>query len=240
MVRSFQDTGAVRHGAECFNYYFPQDLDAEYLVIWHGFEKKPWTHLTKSELQTFLLDRIDDDFSFPLNPKWVLCDAGPWRQMFHKLLESETARESLDAWLPGSLRDQLFCPAAIRTRVSARQHVWQCVKCSGPIAPLPVPDLPREPARSLNDVFARVCQGWSCALHSPMAFRLACKMTTMMRAIWPTWPSSSCVSTCRSTLGAPRRSCAPFVLSCGLWPKCHSPFSRDVATPRHRGTRSKV
>jgi hypothetical protein len=25
--------GVVRHGAECFNYYFPQEIDDEFLVI---------------------------------------------------------------------------------------------------------------------------------------------------------------------------------------------------------------
>jgi hypothetical protein len=36
-------TGAVRHGAECFNYYFPQDLDDEYLVIANDLPgNKPW------------------------------------------------------------------------------------------------------------------------------------------------------------------------------------------------------
>jgi hypothetical protein len=29
--------GAVRHGAECFNYHFPQNLDEDYLVTWDGF-----------------------------------------------------------------------------------------------------------------------------------------------------------------------------------------------------------
>ena len=33
-VRHLKLTGAVRHGAECFNFYFPQPLDEEYLVVW--------------------------------------------------------------------------------------------------------------------------------------------------------------------------------------------------------------
>ena len=32
-----QLNGAVRHAAESFNYYWPQDLDDEYLVVWDGF-----------------------------------------------------------------------------------------------------------------------------------------------------------------------------------------------------------
>eukprot|EP00913_Durusdinium_trenchii_P020120 g18908.t1 len=34
--------GAVRHGAECFNFYFPQDLDDEFLVISGTFGAEPW------------------------------------------------------------------------------------------------------------------------------------------------------------------------------------------------------
>lgn len=42
-VSHLKDTGAVRHGAECFNYYFPQDLDDEYLVIADGLPNNmPW------------------------------------------------------------------------------------------------------------------------------------------------------------------------------------------------------
>ena len=36
--------GAVRHGAECFNFYFPQDLDDEFLVVWDGAHRPRDTH----------------------------------------------------------------------------------------------------------------------------------------------------------------------------------------------------
>jgi len=29
--------GGVRHAAEAVNYYFPQELDDEFLVVWEGF-----------------------------------------------------------------------------------------------------------------------------------------------------------------------------------------------------------
>jgi hypothetical protein len=42
-VSRLSHSGAVRHGAECFNYYFPQDLDEEYLVIADDLpDNKPW------------------------------------------------------------------------------------------------------------------------------------------------------------------------------------------------------
>merc|ERR1719491_1834657 len=47
--------GAVRHGAECFNFYFPQELDPEYLVVWGGFPDKPWDYMDEKALRTFLM-----------------------------------------------------------------------------------------------------------------------------------------------------------------------------------------
>ena len=42
-VLSLRETGAVRHGAECFNFHFPQDLDDEYLIVADNLpDKKPW------------------------------------------------------------------------------------------------------------------------------------------------------------------------------------------------------
>ena len=40
--------GAVRHGAECCNLYFPQELDDEYLIVWQGFSGKPWDYKTEA------------------------------------------------------------------------------------------------------------------------------------------------------------------------------------------------
>jgi hypothetical protein len=36
-VRWTAATGAVRHGADCFNYMFAGELDDSYLVTWDGF-----------------------------------------------------------------------------------------------------------------------------------------------------------------------------------------------------------
>jgi hypothetical protein len=72
-VSFLQDSGAVRHGAECFNFYFPQELDDEFLIVFDSFPEK-WRYVSTSELQDFLLQRIQEGYTFPLNPKWVLCD----------------------------------------------------------------------------------------------------------------------------------------------------------------------
>eukprot|EP00929_Paragymnodinium_shiwhaense_P023222 TRINITY_DN14595_c2_g4_i1.p1 TRINITY_DN14595_c2_g4~~TRINITY_DN14595_c2_g4_i1.p1 ORF type:complete len:1302 (-),score=284.36 TRINITY_DN14595_c2_g4_i1:71-3976(-) len=91
--------GAVRHGAECFNFYFPQELDDEYLIIWEGFPDKPWEYKTESELRRFLIDRVAEDFCFPLNPVWPLRDA-KWFEVLEALRSNEATRRSLDAWYP--------------------------------------------------------------------------------------------------------------------------------------------
>merc|ERR1719409_1414017 len=32
-VKKLNLSGAVRHGAECFNFYFPQELDQQFLIV---------------------------------------------------------------------------------------------------------------------------------------------------------------------------------------------------------------
>jgi len=41
LVESMAQNGGVRHGAECFNWYFPQELDDQFLVVWDGFAELP-------------------------------------------------------------------------------------------------------------------------------------------------------------------------------------------------------
>ena len=41
IVGAMSDSGAVRHGAECFNFYFPQELDPDFLIVWDGFANEP-------------------------------------------------------------------------------------------------------------------------------------------------------------------------------------------------------
>ncbi|CAL1171962.1 unnamed protein product [Cladocopium goreaui] len=91
--------GAVRHGAECFNFYFPQELDSEYLIIWDGFEGKPWSYRNSAGLLEFLLARVQDGYSFPMNPVWPVRDEG-WYEVFNALVKSPDAQDCLAAWFP--------------------------------------------------------------------------------------------------------------------------------------------
>merc|ERR1712137_206319 len=100
VVAATHDSGAVRHGAECFNFYFPQELDAEYLVVWEGFDDRPWTYKSASGLREFLAERIDEGYTFPLNPVWPIRDEG-WYAIFEQLRNSTgVAREAFQAWYP--------------------------------------------------------------------------------------------------------------------------------------------
>jgi hypothetical protein len=101
-VESLQDTGAVRHGAECFNYFFPQDLDDEFLVVSDTLPGGvPWKYVGVEELQEILLQKVDEGFTFPLNPKWVLCDPG-WKRIYDKLMASNKrhVQDGLNIWFP--------------------------------------------------------------------------------------------------------------------------------------------
>mmetsp|Transcript_30249 Transcript_30249/g.90059 ORF Transcript_30249/g.90059 Transcript_30249/m.90059 type:complete len:402 (+) Transcript_30249:1401-2606(+) len=80
--------GAVRHGPECFNYKFPQELDNEFLVVSDILPSPvPWIYVTEPELRELLCPKIGKGFTFPLNPKWIVCDPG-WRNVYDRLLSS--------------------------------------------------------------------------------------------------------------------------------------------------------
>jgi hypothetical protein len=105
-------TGAVRHGAECYNYYFPQELDEELLVISDelpdNYAGKNWVYVNQNDLKTILKFKIDKGYTFPLNPKWILCDEG-WKEVYDKLFASEdlNVKQSLGCFYPpeSGLRD---------------------------------------------------------------------------------------------------------------------------------------
>ena len=108
---SHNTNGAVRHGAESFNYAFPQEIDDHFLVISDELEGPlPWKYVNVEELQEFLCRKIDDGFCFPLNPKWILADKG-WKRVYDKMMacESVGVQRSLNTWYPpqSCIRDQI-------------------------------------------------------------------------------------------------------------------------------------
>mmetsp|Transcript_15703 Transcript_15703/g.28274 ORF Transcript_15703/g.28274 Transcript_15703/m.28274 type:complete len:1025 (-) Transcript_15703:106-3180(-) len=98
--------GAVRHGPECFNFWFPQELDSEYLIVWHGMPEKPWDYVPEPALRNFLLDRVKEGYSFPLNPVWPLRDKG-WYEVLTALKESTAARGPLLSWYPERILERM-------------------------------------------------------------------------------------------------------------------------------------
>ncbi len=108
-TRSAKSSGAVRHGAECFNYFFPQELDEQFLVVYPG--NQIWKNVSAKELQSILHEKIREGYTFPLNPKWLLCDPG-WISLFKELLQSDepSVRHSIDQWFPrdSGLRERIL------------------------------------------------------------------------------------------------------------------------------------
>lgn len=112
-VERLQLSGAVRHGAECFNYYFPQDLDDEFLLVCENINGEisvPWKYVGVDELQDVLAAKIEEGFCFPLNPKWILMDQG-WMHLYQKLLYSQhkNVQDAMNIWFPpeSGLRDDI-------------------------------------------------------------------------------------------------------------------------------------
>jgi len=102
VVRSLHLNGGVRHGAESFNFYFPQELDSEFLIISDALPGRvPWCYVGVDDLQKFLLQRAEDGFAFPLNPKWILCDE-KWKEIYDRLLHCQRpdVQEAMNIWYP--------------------------------------------------------------------------------------------------------------------------------------------
>lgn len=104
VTEATKETGAIRHGAECFNYFFPQELDDEYLVVWDGFfdnDGRAWEYLLEDELRDFLIARASEGFVFPLNPVWIIRDRD-WWEVYEALAATPQGQETLDHWYPRS------------------------------------------------------------------------------------------------------------------------------------------
>ena len=105
-----KSTGAVRHGTECFNYSFPQEIDEMFLLISDTLKPVPWKYVNVKDLQAILSKKIAEGFVFPLNPKWILCDPG-WKKIYDELMASDAlyADLSKDVWFPpySGIRDRI-------------------------------------------------------------------------------------------------------------------------------------
>ena len=70
-ITRLSGTGAVRHGSECFNYTFPQELDDHFLVICDDLPEeylgRNWAYVDVDELKELLIAKINRGYTFPLN-----------------------------------------------------------------------------------------------------------------------------------------------------------------------------
>ena len=80
-------------------------MDNRFLVVSDTFPGVPWRYVGPEDLINILSDKIDEGFTFPLNPKWVLCDPG-WKRLYDKLLASQmpNVQDSMNIWYPSEIR----------------------------------------------------------------------------------------------------------------------------------------
>jgi len=87
---------------------YVQDLDDQYLVVSDSFPGVPWRYTDSKGLIDILCEKIDEGYTFPLNPKWILCDPG-WKDVFDKSLASKKAnvQDSMNIWYPDEIRRRI-------------------------------------------------------------------------------------------------------------------------------------
>ena len=68
----------------------------------------PWRYTDAKGLIEILCEKVENGFTFPLNPKWILCDNG-WKRVYDKLRASKKAnvRDSLNIWYPKEIREKI-------------------------------------------------------------------------------------------------------------------------------------
>ena len=68
----------------------------------------PWKYVNRTELIESLCEKISEGFTFPLNPKWVLCDPG-WKHVYDRMLASQkpNVQDSLAIWYPDEVRAKI-------------------------------------------------------------------------------------------------------------------------------------
>lgn len=80
----------------------PQEMDPSFLVISDTIEGSLlWKYVGGAQLVYFLHNRANDGYTFPLNPKWILCDPG-WYGLYEKMVQSDNPniKASYDIWFP--------------------------------------------------------------------------------------------------------------------------------------------
>eukprot|EP00931_Biecheleriopsis_adriatica_P121847 TRINITY_DN9690_c0_g1_i1.p1 TRINITY_DN9690_c0_g1~~TRINITY_DN9690_c0_g1_i1.p1 ORF type:complete len:831 (-),score=189.00 TRINITY_DN9690_c0_g1_i1:269-2761(-) len=138
VVEVTENCGAVRHGAECFNYYFPQELDDEFLVIWDGYSDPPWQKKSERELREFLLERAAEGFGFPLNPVWPVRDPG-WYEVMLALKDNPIEADNFKAWIPDEVMARIErihddCPLGFTVQKSQRSSMRNSVSTTQDIS----------------------------------------------------------------------------------------------------------
>ena len=67
-----------------------------------------WKYVDSNELKDILSERIDEGFTFPMNPAWILTNPN-FKELYDKLLASDkpNVRESSEIWYPKDIQKRI-------------------------------------------------------------------------------------------------------------------------------------
>lgn len=68
----------------------------------------PWKYVDGKELRDILSERIDQGYTFPMNPAWILCNPS-WKELYDKLLASDrpNVQKAMKIWYPDDVKRKI-------------------------------------------------------------------------------------------------------------------------------------
>lgn len=68
----------------------------------------PWKYVDGEELRAILSERIDQGYTFPMNPAWILCNPS-WKELYDKLLASDrpNVQNAIAVWYPDHVKRKI-------------------------------------------------------------------------------------------------------------------------------------
>ena len=67
-----------------------------------------WKYVDSNELKEILSERVDEGFTFPMNPAWILTNPN-FKELYDKLIASNkpNVRESMEIWYPKEIQQRI-------------------------------------------------------------------------------------------------------------------------------------
>ena len=74
----------------------------------HMYSCHQWKYVDSNELKDILSERVDEGFTFPMNPAWILTNPN-FKELYDKLIASDkpNVRESIKVWYPKDIQQRM-------------------------------------------------------------------------------------------------------------------------------------